>query len=80
MHAVEFETDVRNGVIQIPQKYQAEFTAHIKVIVLKESPDIQDSTHDLQGLEHAMDFDAIALDTTQWKFRRSDIYERAESV
>jgi hypothetical protein len=76
MYAIEFETDAHNGVIRIPQEYQAEFTTHIRVIVLKETARIRKPSKNVSDIEQAMGFDRIAIDTTQWTFRRSEIYER----
>lgn len=80
MYAIEFETDAHNGVIHIPQEYQAEFTAHIRVIVLKETTSTRKPSKNISDIEHAMGFDRITIDTTQWKFRRTEIYERNQRV
>jgi hypothetical protein len=36
MYAVEFQTTVKNGMIQIPQKYKKRFQHRVKVILLAE--------------------------------------------
>jgi len=80
MYAIEFETDAHNGVIRIPQEYQAEFMAHVRVIILKEATSPRKSSKDVNDIEQAMGFDRIAIDTTRWKFRRSEIYERDQRI
>lgn len=80
MYAIEFETDVQQGVIRIPFQYQARVSAHVKVIILQEKEAQADRLRQLPSFEHAMGFDAIAIDTTQWKFRRTEIYECRERV
>jgi hypothetical protein len=37
MITVQFETKVKNGVIQVPKKYQGKFSAHVRVILKVES-------------------------------------------
>lgn len=45
---------------------------------------LHDEQVDRQGqpasFEHAIGFDAIAIDTMQWKFQRAEIYECCERV
>jgi hypothetical protein len=77
MYAIEFEATVKNGVIQLPKEYQGQFTSHIKVIVLKEEGGQTDVTATFPSFDQAMGFDVIAIDTTQWTFRRAEIYERS---
>ena len=36
MYAIEFETQLENGAIQIPAMYQKALTGFVKVIILKE--------------------------------------------
>jgi len=37
MFTVQFETKVKNGVIQIPKKYQGKFSDHVRVILKVEA-------------------------------------------
>ena len=81
MHAIAFETDVRQGIIRIPLQYRTQLTTHVKVILLQEEHDEQaDRQGQPASFEHAMGFDAIVIDTMQWKFQRAEIYERCERV
>ena len=34
MYAVEFRTSLQNGMIPVPQQYQAQFPAQVRVIIL----------------------------------------------
>lgn len=36
MYAIEFQTHVKDGVIQIPVQYQAQFRTNVRVIILVE--------------------------------------------
>jgi hypothetical protein len=36
MKAVEFQTSVKNGTIQIPEKYKAQFENHVRVVLMRE--------------------------------------------
>lgn len=36
MHAIEFVTDAKDGVIQIPKKYLKQLKKHMRVIILVE--------------------------------------------
>jgi len=38
MYAVEFETDIRDGVVRIPDKYKRLNNVHARVVVLVEDP------------------------------------------
>ncbi len=39
MYAVEFETDIRNGMVKIPDQYARLKNAHARVVLLVEEPD-----------------------------------------
>lgn len=39
MYAVEFETDIRDGVVKIPDEYARLNNAHARVVVLVDEPD-----------------------------------------
>jgi hypothetical protein len=36
MEAVEFQTRVKNGMIQIPEKYKTQFENHVRVVLMQE--------------------------------------------
>jgi hypothetical protein len=36
MEAVEFQTRVKNGMIQIPEKYKSQFENHVRVVLMQE--------------------------------------------
>ncbi|MCH4809981.1 hypothetical protein [Vreelandella neptunia] len=37
MHAIEFETDIQNGVVKIPEKYGHLKNRHARIVVLYEN-------------------------------------------
>ncbi|MFP4080001.1 MAG: hypothetical protein ACLFTM_05110 [Ectothiorhodospira sp.] len=39
MYAVEFEADIRDGVVRIPDRYARLNNAHARVVLLLEEPD-----------------------------------------
>ena len=39
MYAIEFETELENGLIKVPAVYQTDLAGPIKVIILKNQPD-----------------------------------------
>jgi hypothetical protein len=38
MYAIEFETELENGLIKVPTAYQTDLVGPVKVIILKETP------------------------------------------
>lgn len=38
MYAIEFETELENGLIKVPEVYQTHLAGPIKVIILKNQP------------------------------------------
>lgn len=38
MQAIEFETDIKEGIVKIPDEYQQLKNAHAKIVVLFEAP------------------------------------------
>jgi hypothetical protein len=38
MYAIEFETELKNGLIKVPAAYQTELVGPVKVIILKNQP------------------------------------------
>jgi len=49
MQAIEFETDITNKVIEIPEEYKELYSKHVKVIVLVEEDDAHYDFSDLKG-------------------------------
>ncbi|TDN95750.1 hypothetical protein [Halomonas ventosae] len=39
MYAVEFETDIRDGIVKIPEEHERLKNAHARVVVLVEEPE-----------------------------------------
>jgi hypothetical protein len=67
MQAYEFTSVVKNGIIHIPEQYQAKLPGQIKVILL--APESTPSQKEKQ-------FTAITLKTTGFKFNRDEANER----
>jgi hypothetical protein len=61
MQAIEFETQIENGVIAIPAEYQQTFVDHtsVKVILLK--PEVEDNSPDMIAdlLAHPLEIDNL---------------------
>jgi len=56
MQVIEFETDITNKVIEIPDEYKELYSKHVKVIVLVEEDNNHYDFSDLKGkLEWAGD-------------------------
>ena len=49
MHAIEFETDVKNNIIEIPAEYKELICKHVKVIVLVDEKINKYDFSDLEG-------------------------------
>lgn len=41
MYAIEFEADVREGVVKIPEGYERLNNVHVRVVVLVEEPVVE---------------------------------------
>lgn len=49
MHTVEFEADITNKVIEIPEKYKELYSKHVKVVVSIDEPSTSYDFSDLAG-------------------------------
>jgi hypothetical protein len=68
MHAIEFETQAHNGIVEIPEQYLAWKNKTVKVILLdieKEEPLIK-----------PIQFNAVKLKTKGYRFNRDQANER----
>ncbi|MEA3467605.1 MAG: hypothetical protein U9R57_05190 [Thermodesulfobacteriota bacterium] len=70
MEAFEFKTKIRNGIIQVPQKYSQKVGNTVKVIILSE-----------QGANHTDMIDELLANPVKVDcfepFSRDDIYDRS---
>ena len=86
MYAIEFETTAINGIIRIPERYQAQLTRPLRVIILQDGVERFDSStrwtsfeqspkvsvkHLPEGFYHPVPVQTYAMITN-----RNDIYER----
>jgi hypothetical protein len=67
MHAIEFETQAHNGIVEIPQQYLSWKNKTVKVILLAigEEQDIK-----------PIQFNAVKLKTKGYRFNRDQANER----
>jgi hypothetical protein len=71
--SIEFQTKIKNGIIEIPESYQAQFTDHesVRVILIPEARSKQQPTNRLQALiENPLKIDSFT------PLKREEIYER----
>jgi len=59
MQAVEFETDVKNNIIEIPPEYKKLFSKHVKVIVLLDEE--KQSRYDFSDLAGKLEWDGDSV-------------------
>jgi len=67
MHAIEFETQAHNGIVQIPEQYLAWKNKVVKVILL-------DS--ETKKTLNSIQFNAVKLKTKGYCFNRDEANER----
>ena len=67
MHAIEFETQAHNGIVQIPEQYLAWKNKVVKVILL-------DS--ETKKTLNSIQFNAVKLKTKGYHFNRDEANER----
>jgi hypothetical protein len=78
MHSVEFETEIVNDTICIPQEYRDRLPRKVRVIIMDEhSPDGCHIIHTKRKYKvTADDFNSVVIDTTKFKFNREEANER----
>jgi hypothetical protein len=69
MIAVEFQTQIKNGTIEIPEDYRAYLTGDVRVIILRTDP-AKKSKIIQRLLEHPIE------DPLFQPMKREEIYER----
>lgn len=70
MHSIEFETDAKGRIIEIPEKYQEFCSKHIKVLLTLEENDRQPAKQPTRQVT------AMSLDTRGFKFNRDEANTR----
>ena len=69
MHAIEFQTKVKDGSITIPEQYRNRIKGHVRVILLTE-----ENSENFDMIEHLL---ANPLNIEGFKpFKREEIYEQ----
>jgi ureidoglycolate hydrolase len=73
MSTIEFQADVKNGIIEIPELHKTEFMAqeHVRVIVIKQTQQQTKASNRLQYLlDHPLKIDSFT------PLQRDEIYDR----
>jgi len=78
MHAVEFETEIVNDTISIPQEYTDSLPHKVRVIIMDE---LSSERGDIIRTRRkrtvtADDFNSVVIDMTKFKFNREEANER----
>lgn len=85
MHAIEFEAQTHDGIVQIPPQYQAwqNKTVHVILLEVASVPDRLrhfhrpwQSSEEKQALVQTPQFTAAALKTRNYRFDREQANER----
>ena len=71
MEAIEFTSAAKDGVIEIPKKYQAQLQDKFRVIILQEAPVAEKKT-----LRKKRTFSPIQMKTKGLKFNRDEANAR----
>ena len=77
MYAIEFDADIRNGMIPIPQAYLSKLSSHLHVIVLQADAAME---NDLRRKRDDF-FARVAQQRFElppdYRFQREELYERS---
>jgi hypothetical protein len=73
MEAIEFKTKIKNGAIQIPERYKQKLSNTVKVILINEQQSGQ-IIHEVDMVEHLLKKPIKLKDFS--RFSREDIHER----
>ena len=71
MQAVEFETQIEGGIIKVPSKYLQKSKGSVKVILLYEEKNQEQSVEQNTSI-----FDQVHLKTQGFRFNREEANER----
>ena len=76
--AIQFETVVESGIIRVPEEYANTISAAVKVTLapLSNPPHIKVGVKSEAGILSSDDFNALKIDTKNWKFNREEANER----
>ena len=70
MQAIEFETDAKGRIIEIPKEFEAFASKHLKVKIST------DEDIDISPIKPAKRVTALSIDTRSFKFNREDANAR----
>ncbi len=70
MYAVEFETDIKNGIVRIPKEYKdLQDKKRVKLFI------VYDKNNNKKDFKRKK-MSAVSIDTKGFKFNREEAYER----
>ena len=70
MYAVEFETDIKNGIVRIPKKFKdLQDKKSVKLFI------VYDDNKNKNGFKRKK-MSAVSIDTKSFKFNREEAHER----
>jgi hypothetical protein len=72
MREIRFQTEIKNGIIEIPKQYIGQISSSVDVFVLERKSYKRQVT--------VADFKAIKLDTRNWKFNREEANEHPSLI
>ncbi|OHD14278.1 MAG: hypothetical protein A2086_09600 [Spirochaetes bacterium GWD1_27_9] len=72
MEAIEFETDIKNGIIKIPSKYNNFLNRKVKLIILSE----ESAQYNQKDYSTEDFFSKYNIDLKNYKFNRDELYDR----
>ncbi len=74
MYAIEFETNAKGRMIEIPQEYEALASKHLKVIVmLDDRAETHEANNQKNNTKH---LSALSINTKGYKFDREEANAR----
>lgn len=76
MYAIEFDTTPINGMIQIPKRYQAQISAHVRVIVLQDDVARSSDSEARKQRFLANVAQHRFVFPNDYRFNREELYER----
>ena len=76
MYAIEFETNAKGRMIEIPQEYEALASKHLKVILMvDDTTEIHDANKQKNNAKH---LSTLSISTLDYKFDREEANENEQ--
>jgi len=75
--SIQFETVIESGIIRVPEQYATSVPAAVKVTLIPvDTSRVIMGAKAKAGAISSNDFNALKIDTTNWKFDREEANER----